>query len=137
VAASLTVAEHLLPVWIGDLRRSSPDLRLGRQVCNSARVCELARDATVDVGFVAPHHRWTTRGRPVGAEELAATPMISRETAQRAIAAAGALMAPPLLELGSQRSGSRRRVDSQPALARGTGPVPPGVLHPAAAQRAG
>ncbi|MES2571610.1 MAG: DUF2721 domain-containing protein, partial [Verrucomicrobiota bacterium] len=41
VAASLTVAEHLLPAWIGDLRQRRPELRVGLQVMNSARVCEL------------------------------------------------------------------------------------------------
>src|SRR5436309_10657745 len=32
VAASLTVAEHLLPLWLGQLRRSDPDIRVGLQV---------------------------------------------------------------------------------------------------------
>ncbi|NEA28242.1 LysR family transcriptional regulator, partial [Actinomadura bangladeshensis] len=97
VAASLTVAEHLLPAWIGELRRADPDLRVGMQVTNSAHVCELARQGEVDIGFIEspgrpaglrsrtvardrlvlvapPGHRWTRRRRPVPAAEVAATP---------------------------------------------------------------
>ncbi|MBC3193089.1 LysR family transcriptional regulator [Pseudonocardia sp. C8] len=131
VAASLTVAEHLLPIWLGELRRSDPDLHVGLQVTNSTRVCELTRDQLVDVGFiesphgstglrsrvvardrlvlvVAPGHRWTRRRRPVDVAELAGTPIISRErgsgtreTLERAVARAGHRLVPPLLELGS------------------------------------
>ena len=52
VAASLTVAEHLLPAWLGELRRSAPELHVGLQVTNSSRVCDLVRDAVVDLGFI-------------------------------------------------------------------------------------
>jgi len=52
VAASLTVAEHLLPTWLGELRRSAPELHVGLQVTNSSRVCDLVRDAVVDLGFI-------------------------------------------------------------------------------------
>jgi DNA-binding transcriptional LysR family regulator len=131
VAASLTVAEHLLPAWLGELRRSAPELHVGLQVTNSSRVCDLVRDAAVDLGFiespgslrglrshavaddrlvlvVAPDHPWARRRRPVDPTELARTPLISREpgsgtrdTAERAVRAAGAVLVPPLLELGS------------------------------------
>ncbi|ANY09439.1 LysR substrate-binding domain-containing protein [Pseudonocardia sp. HH130630-07] len=131
VAASLTVAEHLLPGWLAGLRRSAPDVRVGLQVTNSTRVCELVRDGGVDVGFiespqvlpglrtrtvghdrlvlvVGPDHPWARRRRPVGPEELARTPLLTREpgsgtrdTAERALAACGTTPVPPLLELGS------------------------------------
>src|SRR5918992_354189 len=52
VAASLTVAEHLLPVWLGEMRRSDPDSRVGLQVMNSTRVCEAVREGTADLGFI-------------------------------------------------------------------------------------
>jgi DNA-binding transcriptional LysR family regulator len=129
VAASLTVAEHLLPAWLGDLRRAAPDLRVGLQVMNSTRVCELVRQGAIDLGFiespdtptglrtrcvardrlvlvVSPQHPWARRRRPVTAAELARTPLVSREvgsgtreTARRALT--GLSVAPPLLELGS------------------------------------
>ncbi|MEJ3653019.1 LysR family transcriptional regulator [Actinomycetes bacterium KLBMP 9759] len=131
VAASLTVAEHLLPAWLGELRATAPDLRVGLEVTNSTRVCALVRDAIVDLGFVespgtiaglrsravagdrlvlvvAPAHHWARRGHPVTAAELARTPLITREagsgtrdTAERAFAAAGEERVAPLLELGS------------------------------------
>jgi DNA-binding transcriptional LysR family regulator len=131
VAASLTVAEHLLPAWLGELRRLVPELHVGLQVTNSTRVCELAREGGIDLGYiespngltglrsrvvardrlvlvVSPDHRWARRRRPVGVAELASTPLISREagsgtrdTAERAVARHGARLVPPLLELGS------------------------------------
>jgi DNA-binding transcriptional LysR family regulator len=131
IAASLTVAEHLLPGWIGRLRRSTPELRVALQVTNSARVCDLARQEAVDLGFiessgrvpglrtvtvardrlvlvVAPEHAWAGRRPPVDPTELAATPLVTREpgsgtreTADAALGAAGWSPAPPLLELGS------------------------------------
>jgi DNA-binding transcriptional LysR family regulator len=146
VAASLTVAEHLLPVWIGELRRTAPALHVGLQVMNSTRVCELARHGAIDIGFiespggltglrsrtvardrlvlvVAPEHRWARRRRPVGPEELGATPLISREpgsgtreTADRAVAASGVRIAPPALELGSSAA-------VRSAVAAGAGPA--------------
>jgi DNA-binding transcriptional LysR family regulator len=131
VAASLTVAEHLLPAWLGEMRRSDPDSRVGLQVMNSTRVCEAVRDGTADLGFiespdvlpglrscavardrlvlvVAPGHPWARRRRPVEASELAGTALLVREqgsgtrdTVERALATCGAQVAAPLLELGS------------------------------------
>jgi molybdate transport repressor ModE-like protein len=131
VAASLTIAEHLLPAWLGELRRSAPELRVGLQVTNSTRVCALVRERSVGLGFiespavggglrsrtvardrlvlvVAPRHPWARRRRPVGPAELARTPLISREagsgtrdTADRALTTAGEHPVEPLLELGS------------------------------------
>ncbi|MEU4803589.1 LysR family transcriptional regulator [Actinosynnema sp. NPDC023587] len=125
VAASMTVAEHLAPVWIGELRRTRPDLHVGLRVTNSETVLGLLRDGAVDLGFVEapgavtglssrqvavdrlavvvpPGHRWATR--PVTATELAATPLVVRErgsgtrdTLDRALPDA----VPPALELGS------------------------------------
>ncbi|GAB2737686.1 LysR family transcriptional regulator [Salinifilum aidingensis] len=131
IAASMTVAEHLLPIWLGELRRADPELHVGLQVTNSAEVCDLVRAKSVDLGFiespgglgglrhravakdrlvlvVAPDHPWGRRRRPVTVGELARTPLISREegsgtrdTAERAISASGERLVPPLLELGS------------------------------------
>jgi DNA-binding transcriptional LysR family regulator len=146
IAASLTVAEHLLPGWIGSMRRGNPELHIGLQVQNSARVCELVRQDAVDIGFiespgvlsglhertvatdrlvlvVAPGHRWTRRRRPVGPEELVATPLVSRETgsgtretADRAMLASGVAVARPVMELGSSTA-------VRSAVAAGAGPA--------------
>ena len=146
LAASLTVAEHLLPVWLGDLRRIAPKLHVGLQVVNSSRVCELVSREGVELGFVespgglrglrsrvvasdrlilvvAPDHPWARRRRPVGAAELSATALISREpgsgtreTADRALVAAGFRPVTPLLELGSGTA-------VRSAVAAGAGPA--------------
>ncbi|MBB5955404.1 DNA-binding transcriptional LysR family regulator [Saccharothrix tamanrassetensis] len=125
VAASMTVAEHLAPGWIGELRRTRPDLHVGLRVTNSQTVAGLVRDGAVDLGFVEapgpmtglstrkvavdrlavvvpPGHRWVRRR--VGVTELARTPLVVRErgsgtrdTLDKALPDAR----PPALELGS------------------------------------
>ncbi|HET9139761.1 LysR family transcriptional regulator, partial [Actinophytocola sp.] len=131
VAASMTVAEHLAPAWIGELRRVNPDLYVGLQVTNSEAVGELVRGGEVDVGFiesptvpsglssrrvgfdrlvvvVPPGHRWTRRRRPVTIADLGAVPLVVRErgsgtrdTLDRALHRAGAPAVLPVVELGS------------------------------------
>ncbi|KAA2259591.1 LysR family transcriptional regulator [Solihabitans fulvus] len=131
VAASMTVAEHLAPGWIGELRRTDPELYVGLQVTNSGTVADLVLRGEVDLGFVEspsvpaglstrrvatdrlavvvpPDHPWARRRRPVGPPELAGTPLVVREpgsgtrdTLERALRLAGAGGIRPLLELGS------------------------------------
>lgn len=102
VAASLTVAEHLIPVWLTVLRREHDTLDVGLLVHNSAEVFDLVRTGRAAVGFVEtpriprdmrratvgndrlvvvvpPEHPWATRKRPLSAAELAATPLVVRE----------------------------------------------------------
>lgn len=103
VAASLTVAEYLLPGWLGALHRESPDVLLSVEVTNSAKVLARVRDGLADVGFVegheqrltklrstavrsdrlvvvvGPDHPWAARPDPVTGPELAATELIVRE----------------------------------------------------------
>ncbi len=131
VAASMTLAEHLVPGWIGELKRGNPGLYLGLEVTNSDQAAELARDGKVDLGFVespgalpglsskrvatdhlvlvvAGSHPWARRRRPLTAAELAITPLVvrepgsgTRETVDTALRKAGTGPAKPLLELGS------------------------------------
>ncbi|WP_034271795.1 LysR substrate-binding domain-containing protein [Haloechinothrix halophila] len=102
LACSMTIAEYLLPRWLSELRRRLPSASIGLQVVNSVRVAEKVRSGEVDLGFVegaevsegleshavatdelllvVPHnHVWATRREPVTADELARTPLISRE----------------------------------------------------------
>jgi DNA-binding transcriptional LysR family regulator len=103
VAASLTVAEHLLPGWLAALQRESPDVVLSMEVTNSAKVLDRVREGLVDVGFVEGHehplpglrvvpvrsdrlvvvvgpaHPWSHRASPLTGAELAATELIVRE----------------------------------------------------------
>ncbi len=127
VAASMTIAEYLLPGWLLALRAQWPDTAVSLLAGNSAAVAERLLAGEADVGFVegltvptgldsaviahdrlivvaAPSHAWARRRRPLAAEELAATELILREegsgTRQVLDAALGGL-ARPLIELSS------------------------------------
>ena len=106
LAASMTVAEHLVPRWLAALRAQTPDGAEPPTVTftatNSDAVAELARGHAIDLGFVEgpeappglehrvvgtdrlvlvvpPGHPWAGRRRPVTAAELAGTPLVARE----------------------------------------------------------
>ncbi|MEU8470353.1 LysR family transcriptional regulator [Streptomyces sp. NPDC029006] len=127
VAASMTIAEYLLPGWLLALRAQRPDTAVSLLAGNSAKVAELLLAGEADLGFVeglttpagldsaviahdrlivvtAPGHPWARRRRPLTAAELAATPLILRErgsgTRQVLDTALGGL-ARPLIELSS------------------------------------
>ena len=131
VAASLTVAEQLLPGWLAVLHSQRPESRVRVTVANSSAVVGLVRDGDVTLGFVettdtihglhtrviahdhlvvvAPSgHPWRRRRTPLLAHHLAETPLVLREqgsgtrvTLERALAAAGLVIAEPVLELAS------------------------------------
>ncbi|WP_329387603.1 LysR family transcriptional regulator [Streptomyces sp. NBC_01351] len=130
VAASMTIAEYLLPGWLIALRGQRPDTAVSLHAGNSAVVAQRVLTHEADVGFVegltvpegldsaviaqdrlvvavAPGHAWAKRARAVEAAELASTPLILRERGSgtrqvldAALASAGGLAA-PLLELAS------------------------------------
>jgi len=102
VAASLTVAEHLLPGWLVALRARAATTEVHLAAVNSRTVLDRVRSGDADLGFietpdiptdvatraiasdelvivVRPGHPWTRRSRGVSAIELAATPLIVRE----------------------------------------------------------
>ncbi|MFF5499071.1 LysR family transcriptional regulator [Streptomyces aquilus] len=127
VAASMTIAEYLLPGWLLALRAQRPDTAVSLLAGNSAAVAARLLSDEADLGFVegltvpkgldsvviahdhlivvtAPAHPWARRRRPLAAAELASTPLILREkgsgTRQVLDAALGGL-ARPLIELSS------------------------------------
>ncbi|MCX5197742.1 LysR family transcriptional regulator [Streptomyces sp. NBC_00249] len=130
VAASMTIAEYLLPGWLIALRGERPGTAVSLHAGNSADVAQRVLTHEADLGFVeglsvpegldsaviaqdrlvvavAPSHPWARRTRAVGADELARTPLILRERGSgtrqvldAALAASGGL-AEPLLELAS------------------------------------
>ncbi|MFD4136935.1 LysR family transcriptional regulator [Streptomyces goshikiensis] len=130
VAASMTIAEYLLPGWLIALRGQRPDTAVSLHAGNSAVVAQRVLAHEADLGFVeglsvpegldsvviaqdrlvvavAPGHPWARRARGVAAAELAATPLILRERGSgtrqvldAALAGSGGL-AEPLLELAS------------------------------------
>ncbi|MFI9627827.1 LysR family transcriptional regulator [Streptomyces sp. NPDC052042] len=130
IAASMTIAEYLLPGWLMALRAERPGTAVSLLAGNSAAVAERLRTGEADLGFVeglsvptgldgtviahdrlvvavAPSHAWARRRTPLTPRELAATPLVLRERGSgtrqvldAALAAYGGLAA-PLLELSS------------------------------------
>lgn len=129
VGASLTVAEHLMPQWLGRFRTDYPDITIHLQVHNSTAVFAALTAHQCDIGFVEsptvpkplhsmtvardelvvvvpPTHPWARRRKALSAAELAATPLLVREpgsgTRTTLDVALGTYdRAAPLLELGS------------------------------------
>ncbi len=102
IAASLTVAEFLLPRWIGELRAQVPGLQPQLRVVNSERVSELVRADEADLGFIEtailptdlnvlrlgsdrlsiitlPSHPWARRSTPLTRQALAQAEFVLRE----------------------------------------------------------
>lgn len=52
IASSLTIAEYLLPRWIGELQQSAPAATAGLVVANSEEVVDLVRKGRVRIGFI-------------------------------------------------------------------------------------
>ncbi|MCX4549185.1 LysR substrate-binding domain-containing protein [Streptomyces sp. NBC_01387] len=130
VAASLTIAEELMPGWLVTLREGAPGAHVGLTVTNSWGVIEALRRGECDLGFVegprvpddlhrtavgrdrlavvvAPGHPWTRRRTPLSGRELADTPLLVREpgsgTRETLVTALRQYdgIAVPVLELGS------------------------------------
>lgn len=102
VAASLTVAEFLLPRWIGELRTQAPDTHLQVQVVNSELVADLVESGRCELGFietaavperlarqrvgldrlvivVARQHPWARRSTPLTRADLLKEEYVLRE----------------------------------------------------------
>ena len=104
IAASMTVAEYLLPAWLTALRAVDPGAAVALMAVNSAEVAGAVLGDAADIGFVegpdlpdglraervgadvltvivAPAHPWALRARRGGitARELADTPLVARE----------------------------------------------------------
>lgn len=102
VAASQTVGEHLLPLWLSRLRAHHPEAKVTVQIDNSAAVVAAVLGGQVDLGFIedpdaprglhiwtvaqdelvvviSPSHAWARRRRPLDLTELAGTPLLVRE----------------------------------------------------------
>lgn len=130
LAASLTVAEYLVPGWLRQLASVLPEVGVSLEMGNTARVAELVGEGHVELGFVegarlprrlrsrdvgadelvvvvGRSHPWARRRRPVTPTELAATPLVLREhgSGTRDILAVAlaehGLDVRPLMELGS------------------------------------
>jgi molybdate transport repressor ModE-like protein len=145
VAASQTLAEHLLPGWLARFAAEHPGTAVRLSASNSAEVAAAVAEGAVQLGFVeGPHlpaglqerevardrlvvvappgHPWTRRRRPLEAEELAGTRLVQREPSSGTRAALEAALAPiapmaaPLLELSTTSA-------VRSAVAAGAGPA--------------
>ena len=97
IAASMTIAEYLLPTWLTALRAADPGAVVALSAVNSAEVAQAVLADAADIGFiegpeipdglhaepvgrdtltlvVAPAHPWARRRSGVPAAELAANP---------------------------------------------------------------
>ena len=102
VAASMTVAEYLMPRWLVALRCELPELTVALRAENSHDVVELLRAGEVDLGFVedpsahadlselvvaddelvvvtGPAHPWAGTDTPITSRELATGRLVLRE----------------------------------------------------------
>ncbi|MBW6437253.1 LysR family transcriptional regulator [Actinoplanes hulinensis] len=107
IAASLTIAEQLLPAWLVTMRaqarhQGKEPIEVVLQATNSDTVVDQIRAGDADLGFiegsgtprglrsrvvahdelvlvVLPDHRWARRSSGVTAEELNDTPLVTRE----------------------------------------------------------
>ena len=102
IAASMTVAEYLMPAWLSIAHHEDPELGIALELANSAEVAHQVRQGGVDLGFVegptpprglkasvvghdclvvvvGRSHPWARRRGPLAARELAATQLIQRE----------------------------------------------------------
>jgi DNA-binding transcriptional LysR family regulator len=102
LAASLTVAEYLIPGWLQRLAAAMPEVGVALQMGNTLHVAEMVDSGQADLGFiegarppgrmrtkeirdddlvivVGPGHPWSRRRKPIAAAELAATPLVLRE----------------------------------------------------------
>ena len=130
VAASYTIAEYLLPGWLGRFTREHPRDTVALDVKNSTQVLEQLERGEADIGFietplptpsmdqaivahdqlvtvVPPEHGWATQ-RSIEMTELAETPLVmrekgsgTREALEQALADAGHGAPVSVLELGS------------------------------------
>jgi DNA-binding transcriptional LysR family regulator len=161
IAASMTSAEYLLPVWLTALHVVDPGAAVALSAVNSTEVAAAILAGDADIGFVegpdlpaglrsepvgrdtltvvvSPSHPWARRRRGISAAELAAAPLLSRETGsgtrryleQALRQQADLTPVPPLAELSSTTA-------IKAAAAAGAGPAVLSSLAVAAEVAAG
>src|ERR1700733_1787433 len=164
IAASQTIAEHLVPHWLVELRSVEqadvaqdvaaeqagyPPTVVELTVANSTGVLELVRQGRAGLGFIetphlpsdlitehvrndellvvtAPGHPWASRRRPLELAQIAATPLVMRESGsgtRDTLTDHLAAQRPPLRPKIAMELGTSAAVRS--AIAAGVGP---GVL---------
>lgn len=137
IGASMTVAEYLVPGWIGQLADLYPEVHPVLEISNSRDVIVKVKDGNLPLGFVetpdipgdvrstlvkrdrlnvvvAPGHPWAKRTDTLSLDELAATPLVERESGSGTRAAFDAIMARRLP--GVRRANPAAEVNSNAAI---------------------
>lgn len=126
IAASLTVAEYLMPAWLMLLRRENPSLEVTAVVANSDEVCDRVRCGRVEVGFVEmPTVPADLSAGQIGVDRLVlvAAPDHPAAAGSRTPVVAADLVEQPIL-LREQGSGTRTTfVNALATLLRSDGPL--------------
>lgn len=131
IASSMTIAEHLIPAWLYEMRLAHPKLHVGLEVANSEQVQRLVLDGSADIGFVegpsvdsrltsrqvaadrlsvvvAPGHPWAADPTPIRRDQLLTGPLVVRESGSGTRLTLDHVLrgehAKPLLELGSNEA---------------------------------
>ena len=123
IAASLTIAEYVLPRWLLTFRRTHPEVEMVASVANSRTVCEEVHGGTVDLGFIeSPQPPEGLTAHVVGSDRLAlvASPEFIADLGGTAVASERLLELPILL----REAGSGTRDTFLDALTRKLGREP-------------
>ena len=125
VAASMTVAEYLLPGWLTALRARDPDTAVALRAGNSAEVASGVLNGSADIGFVeGPDLPHGLASRQVGKDRLTVVVPPGHPWARRTGITAAELVATPLVAR-EPGSGTRRYLDDALHAQAGPDRVPP------------
>lgn len=123
VAASLTIAEYLLPLWLLKLRRGTPTVDVSAVVANSHDVCDRVRAGQADLGFVEmPSVPADLSHRQVGTDQLAFVAAPDYPAARRRTALRPADLTTQPVLLREEGSGTRETFIDALATALGSEP---------------
>ena len=126
VAASMTVAEYLLPGWLTALRARHPATTVTLTAGNSAEVADAVLAGAADLGFIeGPDLPAGLRARPAGADELVVVVAAGHPWARRRSGITVAELAATPLVSREPASGTRRFLEHALRAQAAAEPVPP------------
>jgi DNA-binding transcriptional LysR family regulator len=137
VAASLTIAEYLLPDWLIECRKSREDWAVDLEVENSVIVADRVATRAVDVGFVeSPRHFEGLTSEVIGHDELIIVVGHSHPWTRRRAPLTPAHLASAALLLREPGSGTREFFDDAMRREGFEPPQPHGVFGSTTALKA-
>jgi DNA-binding transcriptional LysR family regulator len=110
--ASMTIAEHCAPMWLGALRSAVPGAVVSLVVANSSEVASRVASGDLDIGFVeSPEPPRALAGRRIGGDTLAVAVPADHSWARRARVPAAELATAQLL-VREHGSGTRETLEA-------------------------